>query len=55
MIDYKKLLVAYINHVIDCEGVSFLEDGFSKNLNLNEDEAIELLKIWNIIDSGGMP
>ena len=38
MVDYKKLLLAYINHVGECEGVTFLSTMYGKVKGLTEEE-----------------
>jgi hypothetical protein len=49
MIDYRKILIAYVDHVGECEGVDFLEDGPAAHQpGLTEEEAVELAKIRDI-------
>jgi hypothetical protein len=49
MIDYRKILIAYVEHVSECEGVDFIDDGPAAYLDgLTEEEAVELAKIRDI-------
>jgi hypothetical protein len=46
--DYKKLLIAYIQHVICQEGTAFLDDTFWDSITgLTKDEFEELNKLAN--------
>lgn len=44
MIDYKELLMKYINHVADNEGVTFIKDCFKGDC-FTEEEWAELTKL----------
>ncbi|OYU50889.1 MAG: hypothetical protein CFE27_14810 [Alphaproteobacteria bacterium PA1] len=47
--DYKKLLIAYMARVMECEMIDYIEDGSGRlnlrDLGLNDDEVAELKKI----------
>ena len=53
--DYRKLLKIYMNHVIDSEGVDFIEGGININSSgwdlpkeegkMTKEDALELIKI----------
>lgn len=48
-IDYRKMLLAYIDWVGKCEGVDFLNDGPLAYLDgLSDEEAVELAKMRDI-------
>jgi hypothetical protein len=53
-INYKDLLIKYINHVADNEGVTFIKDTW-KSDDFNESEWAELVKLdketWKLINS----
>ena len=42
--DYKELLIKYINHVADNEGVTFIKDTF-KGDSFTEEEWVELVTL----------
>jgi len=45
MTDYKSLLMKYINHVADNEGVTFIKDTWRNEYVFSEDEWNELVKL----------
>lgn len=48
MIDYKKLLIKYRNHVTSCEGINFVSDGYWQDSDiLTEEEAKQIEEAEN--------
>ena len=44
--DYRKLLIKYINHVGDMEGISFIDkDSYHNRLKMSKEEIEELEKL----------
>jgi hypothetical protein len=48
-VDYRKILIAYMHHVGECEGIDFLGTGPSEELGgLSPEEAVELAKVRDL-------
>jgi len=47
MMDYKDLLVRYIKHIVECEGVDFLSQSYINegDVEFSEDDINELKKL----------
>lgn len=49
LIDYRKMLLAYISNVLEAEGVDFLGSGPTAKLDgLSDEEAVELAKLRDV-------
>lgn len=44
-IDHRELLRKYMDHVAECEGVTFVEDGRKRSEQFSEEEWAELQEI----------